>query len=831
MKLLRHATRALRRELMAGDLLTVFAALTLGVAVMTSVGTLVDRVMLALTSSAAEVIGGDLGLRGRQDIPDELQAEARRRGLRSTRMVDFPSVLFHGEASQMANIRAVADGYPLRGQLLISRDASSLHSENVGPPAPGEAYADPRLIEALGLHIGDRIEFGAGTLRIVGLLRAEPDSSGELMQLSPPLMVNRADVDAADLLGPGSRASYRLMFAGQTQQIEQMRAWLRPRSQGYRLVGIEETQRGLRNAFDRAGSFLALSALLAVLLSGVATALAANRFALRRIDSVAILRCLGARQRDILTSLVLQLLLVAIPACAVGIALGMLAQQGLVQTLGSLIPERLPLPQATPALAGAGIGLLLLLGFGLPPLLRLRDVPPMRVLNRSFAALPPTSLLTYAAALLATVALTVHATGELVLSSWVLGGLAALALAAGLIGALGLGLLRRLQHHLHGPWRLGLAALTRRRGLSVVQLIGLSLSLCALLLLAVIGPGMLNQWRERLPAQTPNYFLMNIQPDQAESVLKTLRGMGVPAAAVEPFGTGRLLAINDLPPQRLQREPDEAAEDGDDRNRPLNFSWRHTFPAANTLISGRFWTADSNAAEASIEEEWAQRYGLKLGDRITLLLGEQQRSFTITSIRKVDWDTFRVNFFLLLNAGAVADAPYNLISSFHLPAGNAPQLASLTRQFPNISILDIEAILIRVRQVMHQVAQAVQLVMGFSLLAGVLVLLAALQATAGERRYDSAVLRTLGASRAQLRGAVLVEFGALGVLAAALAAVAAALIGMVVARTAFDISLTPAWPALLAGSLLGVALSVLAGWSGTRRILSTPPALALRGDP
>ncbi|GAB3508380.1 ABC transporter permease [Pseudoxanthomonas daejeonensis] len=826
MNVLRHAARSLRREFLAGDLLTVFAALVLGVAAMTAVGTLVDRVTSALSSSAAEVIGGDLGVRGRQDLPAEFAAEAQRRGLRSARMVAFPSVLFHGEASQMATIKGVDAAYPLRGELRVASDAGGLDAQRAGAPAPGEAYADPRVLDALGVGIGDEIEFGSSQLRIARVLVAEPDASGELLQMAPPLLVNRADIDTAGLLGPGSRASYRLMFAGDLADIAALREWLQPRlDPGQRLVGLEDAQQGLRNSFDRAGRFLALSALLAVLLAGVATALAANRFALRRIDTVAILRCLGARQRDILAALALQLLLLAIPACVLGIGIGMLAQVALVEALGSLIPARLPLPQAAPVLSGAGIGLLLLLGFGLPPLLRLRGVPPMRVLNRSFAALPPTSALAYLAALAATVALAVNATGDMQLAMWVLGGLAVLALLAAAVGAALLWLLRRLQDRLHGPWKLGLAALTRRRSLAVVQLVGLSLSLCALLLLAVIGPGLLGEWRDRLPPDTPNHFLLNVQRDQAGAVEATLRGIGVADPDLQPFGTGRLVAINGQPPQRAQRD---AGDPDDDANRPINFSWRHTFPQANTLTAGRFWTADSATAEASVEEGWAQRYDVDLGDTVTLLLGEQERSFTVTSLRKADWDSFRVNFFLLLNAGAVDDAPYSLISSFHLPSGRTAQLAPVAREFPNVSVLEIDAILQRVREVIEQVAQAVQLVMGFSLAAGVLVLLAALQATAGERRYDSAVLRTLGARHGQLRGAVLVEFGALGLLAAILAVGAAAIIGTLVSRQLFELALSPPWPSLLAGGAGGVLLSLLAGWSGTRRILRTPPALALR---
>ncbi|MGV6485725.1 ABC transporter permease [Stenotrophomonas indicatrix] len=835
MNLLRHAWRALRREALAGDLLTVFAALVLGVAVMTAVGTLVNRVNLALTGSAAEMLGGDVGVAGRDDPPAAFADEAQRRGLAHTRLASFGSVLFQGDASQMASIKAVEAGYPLRGALRVRATPGGALIADAGMPAKGQAYADPRLLQALGLKAGDDLEFGAGTLRIAGIIESEPDAGGDLLTLSPTLLVNRADVEGTGLLGPGSRINYRLMFAGPATDIAAFRQWLLPQVKGMRLLSVNDTQRGVRQAFDLAGRFLGLSALLAVLLAGVATALAANRFALRRIDQVAILRCLGARQRDILAGLALQLLMLAVPACAIGIGLGMAAQEGLVQVLGSLVPQRLPLPEAMPALTGAGIGLLLLFGFGLPPLLRLRGVPPMRVLNRSFAALPPASLLAYVAALAASLVLAVQVTGDLKLALWVLGGLAGLAVAAGVVGFLLLQLLRGLQHRLHGNWRLGLAALTRRRMLAVMQLVGLSLSLCALLLLAVIGPGLLQQWRERLPADTPNYFLINIQPEQRDSVLAALQGLGADDASIEPMATGRLIAINGKPPLRVDRTPaddnqpqGEGQRDDDDENRPLNFSWRSTFPPANTLVNGTFWTPDSTAAEASVEIGWAKRYGVYPGDRITIAVGEQEREFSVTSVRKADWNTFRPNFFVLLNPNAVGDTPHNLLSAFHLPAGQAAGLGALVRAQPNLSLLDVDAVISQVRDVMERVAQAVQLVMVFSLLAGVLVLLAALQATAGERRYDSAVLRTLGATRRQLRGAVLVEFGALGALAALLAVGAAAVIGVAVSQKVFELPLLPPWPGLLLGGLLGIGLSLLAGWLGTRRILHTPPALALR---
>uniref|UniRef100_UPI0028A74613 ABC transporter permease n=1 Tax=Stenotrophomonas indicatrix TaxID=2045451 RepID=UPI0028A74613 len=336
MNLLRHAWRALRREALAGDLLTVFAALVLGVAVMTAVGTLVNRVNLALTGSAAEMLGGDLGVAGRDDPPAAFAEEAQRRGLAHTRLASFGSVLFQGDASQMASIKAVEAGYPLCGALRVRATPGGALIADAGMPAKGQAYADPRLLQALGLKAGDDLEFGAGTLRIAGIIESEPDAGGDLLTLSPTLLVNRADVEGTGLLGPGSRINYRVMFAGPAADIASFRQWLLPQVKGMRLLSVNDTQRGVRQAFDLAGRFLGLSALLAVLLAGVATALAANRFALRRIDQVAILRCLGARQRDILAGLALQLLMLAVPACAIGIGLGMAAQEGLVQVLGSL---------------------------------------------------------------------------------------------------------------------------------------------------------------------------------------------------------------------------------------------------------------------------------------------------------------------------------------------------------------------------------------------------------------------------------------------------------------------------------------------------------------
>lgn len=832
MNVLTHAGRALWREARSGDLLTLAAALVIAVAVMTAVGTLINRVTLAVSSNAAQIIGGDFGYSARRPIPDAIAALARERGLSVSRAISFPTVLFVDERSLLADIKAVDAAYPLRGELRAGSEGVGADGNPSPPPAPGEAYADARLLDLLGIQPGASVAFGDGSLRIGKRLYSEPDSGGELFQLAPRLLVNVADVERMGLLGPGSRATHRLMLAGSPAQIAAVRAAVRKAGldQGLRPLSVENTQQAVRSAFTRAQRFLALAALLSVLLAGVATALAASRFASTRIDQVAILRCLGAPQARVLAALALQLLLLTIPASLLGVALGLLAQQGLVGVLGSLLPGRLPLPSAEPALTGVAVGLLLLLGFGLPPLLRLRGVPPMRVLNRSFAPVGAGSVAATLIGIGAAVLLVVLASNDLRLAGLVLGGLSALAAFAAVLGLWLLKLIRSTQARWRGAWRLGLAGLVRRRGLSVAQWVGLSLSLCALLLLAAIGPALLDQWQARLPRDTPNWFLLNIQPEQAPAIEDALRTAGVREPDLQPFATGRLLAINGETPRGRDRWRDADGQGDADGNadRPLNMTWRHDFPPANTLLAGSFWAPDSTAAEASIEQGWAERFGIGVGDTLRLGIGDREFEVRVSNLRKADWDSFRVNFFVLLNAGALADAPHNLVSSFYLAPTDAHRLAAITRTWPNVSLLDVDAILGRVRAVIAQVSEAVQLVLGFSLLAGVVVLLAALQATAGERRFESAVLRTLGARRTQLRSAVLIEFALLGGVAALLALVATAVLGQLLAQRMFSMPLALPWPTLLLGAGLGVALTMAAGWAGTRRILSTPPALALR---
>ncbi len=839
MKPLAFAARSLRREFRHAELATLAAALILAVAALAAVGTLASRVERAIVASAADLIGGDLGVASRKSIPPQFASEARTLGLGITRFADFPSVVFASSgpatvehalsaasdenASQFCEIRASDPAFPLRGTLSV-RDAEGVEHVVHAPP-PGSVYADHRALVALGRGVGDFIQIGGRDLRVAGVIARTPDG-GQLIALAPRVLMNITDAEKSGLLGVGSRARHRLLVAGNADAVSRFSAWAKARlPDGVRLVTVEDAQQNLRRAFDRGESFLRLAALLAALLSGVAVALSAQRFARRKTEDVALLRCLGASRNEILFALAWQLALLALAGCTLGLALGLGLQQAVFALASGLLPGSRPSMPLTPGLAAWAVGAAVLFGFALPPLLRLREVAPMRVFRkdagtrvRRFDGLYvlPFAL---AAALIWFEADSNHLAVTLIVA---LAGVALAALVCGLVLLRGV---RAIGRRASGAWRFGLANLTRRRMLSLLQIGALALSLTAVDILAVIGPSLLDRWQLDLPADTPNWFVLNIQPDQQARVLERVRALGADNISALPMAVGRLTAINGQPPRPI--DDDEQARDEHDQD--VRLSWSRALPASNVLREGRWFDAQSKIPAVSIDLRWVERFGLKLGDRLSLRVGERDITAQVASIRGVDWDSFRVNFFVMIDPATGAALPHSYIASFHLPQGAAASLAALTRDFSNVSLIDVNAILEKVRDIIARVSHAVTWVLGFSLAAGVLVMLAALASTADERRFEIALLRTLGAHRRQLGAAVLGEFVALGALSGAIGAAGAALTGFALADRVFRLhAYQPPWMTLLVAALATALLVALAGWFGTRRIARTPPIEVLR---
>ncbi|HEY6544006.1 MAG TPA: FtsX-like permease family protein [Dokdonella sp.] len=825
MRPLAFAARSLRREFLHAELATLALALVLAVAALAAVATLATRVERALVASAAELIGGDLALGASQPLPAELVEEAERRGLATNRSAEFPSVLFAGDRSQLADVRASDAAFPLRGTLEIRDVAGSLRE--VHAPPPGNVYAERSALVALGLSIGATVQIGGRDLVVAGEITKAPDN-GNLFRLAPRVLMHIDDAEASGLLGVGSRARHRLLLAGDMPAVEDYAAWAKTRlPDGARITTIEQAQQNLRRAFERGESFLRLAALLAALLSGVAIALAAQRFARRKTSEVALLRCLGARRGEILVALLLELALLALPACLLGLALGLGLQQLVLGLASGLLPGAAPPLPWGPPLAAFAVGLAVLFGFALPPLLRLRDVEPMRVFRRDLGTRVRRFDVLYLLPLVVGALLVFYGAGNARLAGTLALGFAAVALATFVLGLGLLALVRRAASRLRGALRFGLANLARRRALTLLQTGALALSLTALALLGVVGPSLLERWRADLPPETPNWFVVNLQTDQRDTLQKRLASLGASNLNLLPLAVGKLVAINGTEPQ-LQ-DPEERREAADRGQGEIRLSWSEALPEANELTAGQWFDAATSEPSASVEQVWVERYGIRLGDTLTIGIGEREIEAKVTSLRKVEWDAFRANFFLMLDPATGASLPHSHIASFHLDGDHSEALAALSRDLPNLSLIDLNAILDRVRDIIGRVSAAVSWVLGFSLLAGVLVLLAALAATADERRFEAALLRTLGAHGRQLAVAVLAEFGALGLLSGAISVVAAAAIGKALAGGVFDLPgyAPPILPLvmLVAGAALLVAV---AGWIGTLRIARTSPMVVLR---
>ncbi len=818
------AARSLRREFLHGELATLAAALVLAVAALAAVATLANRVERAIVASAAELIGGDLGIASSRALPDELRDEAKRRGLATTDIADFPSVVFAGEKSRLSDVRAADASFPLRGVFEV-RGADGT-SKTVHTPPPGSVYVDHEVLVALGVEVGAKVQVGGRDMTLAGDIVRSPDS-GNVFRLAPRLVMNLADADAIGLLGPGSRVRHRLLVAGDTNAVDAYAGWAKLHlPSGAEITTVEDAQQNLRTAFERGESFLRLAALLAALLSGIAVALAAQRFARRKTEEVALLRCLGASRGEILGSLTLEIALLAIPACLVGLALGLGLQQAVIMLARDLLPTAAPSLPWAPPLAAFAIGLAVLFGFALPPLMRLRDVEPMRVFRQDVGMRPRRFDALYLLPFLVGGGLIAFEAGDTKLAITLAAGFLVVALATWFLGWVLLRIVRSGGKRLPGALRFGLANLARRRTLSLLQAGALALSLTALAVLGVIAPSLLDHWRLELAPDTPNYFMVNLQPDQRAPMEQRLRDLGATNLGVLPLAVGKLVAINGKVPKADDFEDRRAKNwiDGE-----MRLSWSDTLPPANKLREGRWFDGSETEPGLSVDTMWVEMFHLKLGDTLTLRVGESDITARVDSIRAVDWDSFKVNFFLMLDPKTGEQLSHSYLASFHVPGGKSADLATLSRDYPNISLVDINAILDRVRDIVDRVGRAAGWVLGFSVAAGVLVLLAALAATADERKFEIALLRTLGAHRRQLSVAVLAEFVALGVLAGAIAAIGAAGIGIALADRVFKLG--NYWPPvapLLELIVAAAALVAFSGWVGTLRIARTSPMAVLR---
>jgi len=823
------ALRNLLRDFKSGELAVLVLALLVAVASLTAVGFFTSRIGLAVERQAGEVLAADLRLQSARPVPDTYEAEAASRGLKVARLESMPSVVFFGQESSLIALRAVGEGYPLRGRLKTTDRPFGTGAVTDGIPAPGEAWADSRLLAKLGAQVGSQLTVGAHAVRVTRVLDYRPDQGSGFADLSATLMINRADLPATQLVQPGSRVSRAVLFAGEPAQVNEFRDWLKANKQrGERVQSIADASPQIRASADRSGRFLSLASLVSVLLSAIAVAMAAQRYARRHLDTVALMKCMGAPQRFVLAQTIVQLVAIAVVTAIVGTAIGYIAQSGIAWLLRDLLRGDLPPPSADAFLLGIVTAIVVLVGFALPPLLRLKRVPPARVLRRDLEPPPLRYAVVYGLAIGAVLALLYWIVRDPKLVGYVAGGLGATFLLLAVAGWGLVKLLAPLRSGVGVAWRYGLANIARRGRDSIVQIVAFGLGFMVLLLLALVRDDLLRDWQKSLPADAPNYFMINIRPDEGQGVEQFFRQAGLPSTELVPMLRARLIAINATPVEKLQFQGDRANEFVE---REANLTWSAELSPGNRIVAGRWWQrGEPGGPQVSVEADYAERLGLKLGDSLTYDIAGEAITGRITSLREVRWDTFKPNFFVVFSPGVLESATGTLITSVHVEPQQRPLLVELVRQFPEVTIIDIEALLAQVRDVMNKASLAVQYVFLFTLAAGLMVLLAAVQATGDERRYESAMLRTLGASRGVVFQGIAAEFIVLGALAGLLAAAGATAVGYLLAKQVFDLQYAPNPWVWVIGIVGGAALVGTAGILAARSVVSHPPMESLRAQ-
>jgi putative ABC transport system permease protein len=825
-RLLSLATRQLLRDARAGELRVLFFALLIAVAASTAIGYFSARLNDGMLMRATEFLGADLLLSGSSPAAPEQISRGKQLGLDHSQVVEFSSVIASDAGIQLASVKAADNAYPLRGQLKSA--AEPYAAEQAGPgPQPGEAWAEARLFAALELSVGDTIEVGSKNLILSRVLTYEPDRAGDFYSLTPRVLMHLDDLAATGVVQPGSRVRYRELWRGTPEVLGAYRQAIGSNlAANQRLEDARDGNRQIGSALGRAERYLNLASLAAVLLAGVAVALSAARFAARRFDASALLRCLGLSRNQALGLFSLQLALLGLGASLIGALLGWLAQHGLFYLLQGLLPAQIPAGSFWPALAGIATGLVALAGFALPPLAALGRVPPLRVLRRDLLPVPASSWLVYGAALFALGLIMWRLSLDLQLTFALLGGGLVAALLLGGLLLLGLQSLRRLLVRASLHWRLGLGQLLRHPLAAAGQALAFGLILLAMALIALLRGELLDTWQDQLPEQAPNHFALNVLPADKDAFTARLAELSPHPAPLYPVVPGRLTMINGEPVRQIVSKESQGERAV---RRDLSLTWAADLPEGNQLLAGTWWSASTtdDLPGVSVESELAESLQLELGDRLRFNVGGLDRDARVSNLREVDWNSFQPNFYMIFEPGTLQDLPVTYLTSFYLPAQQERRLVELSRAFPAVTLLQVEALLAQLRSILAQVTLAIEFVLLFVLAAGLAVLFAGLQATLDERIRQGALLRALGAERTLLVKARRTEFALLGAISGLLAAIGCELISFLLYRFAFDLA-WHAHPWLVLLPAIGALLVGGAGVLGTRRALNVSPLTVLR---
>jgi putative ABC transport system permease protein len=827
MKAVLYALRSFPRELRSGEVIILLAAVALAVAALTAVGFLTDRIGRAVERQANEVLAADLRLRTPDPIPAAWHEMAADYGLDTAETQTFPSVVFAGDLSSLSTIKGVSDGYPLRGDVRISDSLFGEQRIAEGIPDSGSVWADGALMARLDVSVGDYVSVGESDLQIDAVLRYRPDQSIGFASLAPSLVIGTGDLPATGLINEGSRVRYALLVAGEENAVDDFYETVEPTlPDSVRSRNREEGSDRANAASDRAQRFLSLTAVISLLLSAVAIAMSARRFAHRRMDTVALMKSLGASQRFVISAASVLLVLLGFLGVAVGSIVGFAVEQAITAMLADIIQSDLPPVGFAPVLLASGSALILLVGFALPSLIQLRNTPPLRVLRHDEMPPPPSRLLVVGTSLLAVTAMLYQAIGDGPMLAIVLGGMLVVSTTLYGAGRLLVAAMGRSRGGVGIAWRYGLANISRRGRDSAVQVVAFGMGLTVMLLLTFVRTDLLEVWRETLDENAPNNFLINIQPQERESIAGIFKNAGIAAPSFVPMVRARMQTIND----EDVKTREYPVEDGKwMANREQNLTWAETLSDSNEIVKGKWWPADYKGEPlVSLEEDAAKELGVELGDRVQFVVAGQEIALKVASFRKIDWNSFQPNFFMVLSPGALDGYPSTFVASLKIEERNSDVLLELVRNHPTVSVIDIDTILEQVKSIIDKASLAVQAVFLFTLAAGIAVLFAAVQSTVDERRFESAMLRALGVRRRTVLLGVLTEFAALGFAAGLLASAGASILAAIVATKLFELEYTFNLALWGAGLFGGIGLVCISGFIAARGAINAPPADVLR---
>jgi putative ABC transport system permease protein len=834
--------RNLWRDLRSGELNLLFVSVVLAVSALTAVGFFSDRLQAGLWRDARQLLGGDAVVVSDKPTAENFQKKAQSLGLKINATLSFPSMAraddAQGGETKLVALKAVSEGYPLRGQMSLqnaqsvgdaNNQASSRLTRDV--PQPGQAWVDPALLEVLNLQKGDVIWLGDKSFQISELIEREPDRGAAFMNFAPRVMIHQSDVPATGLIQPASRISYRMAVSGDEAQVnvQQFLKWARaevdkPEVRGVQIESMESGRPEMRQTLDRAEKFLNLVALLAALLCAVAVALAARTFASKHLDACALLRVLGQSQKTLSVAYAFEFLTAGMVASLLGVVLGYGIHHAFIWLLAGLVDAQLPPSSVEPALLGLGMGLTLLLAFGLPPVLQLAKVPAMRVIRRDMGGLQPASVGVLLTGLFGFAGALLWASRDMKLGLMTVGGFAVATLLFAGATWLVLKLLRKWVPTDTTPRWLLLATrqVMARPVYAVVQVSALSVGLLALVLLVLLRTDLISSWRKATPVNAPDRFVINVQPDQTQAFQAALKQSGVKGYDWYPMIRGRLVAINGNAVSPLDYTDDRAKRLVD---REFNLSARAAKPEHNPVVQGQWKEGESDAV--SVEIGIAKTLGLKMGDRLRFDVGGVISEGRITSLRKVDWGSMRANFFVIYPVDNLPDVPLSYMAAFKTP--DVPTFErNLLQQFPNVTSVDLRATLTQIQNVLDQVIRAVEFLFAFTLMAGLLVLTAAVTSTREERKREFAIMRALGATGRLLSQVQTAELMGVGLLAGFLASLVAELVGWGLARFVFEFEWTASLWVPVAGALTGAVLAWIAGWWGLAEVLRQPVSQTLR---